>query len=48
VADCASRRDSSTSATNATTIAVVKTPENIITTPHSRSHVGWSRKLKSP
>ena len=43
-----SRRDSSTSATKATRIAVVVTPANISRMPNSRSHVGCSMKLKSP
>ena len=33
---------------NATRIATVVTPANIIATPHNLSQVGWSMKLKSP
>ena len=42
------RRDSSTSATNATRIAVVVTPANINTMPQIRSHSRLVMKLKSP
>ena len=45
---CAMRRDSSRSATNAISTAVVVTPANISTMPNNRNQVGWSTKLKSP
>ncbi len=42
------RRDSSTSATNETSKAVVVTPLNINKVANTRSQVGWWTKLKSP